>query len=391
MNYEEEIKRIEAEKQKALTEQNSVYDNLVQESQGLYTNQNQQLEEWKQIQDDLVNKQVGFSQGEYERYKQDTDKEYQQEAKASNLDYQKFINPYGAQTEQLRQSGLSNAGYAESTKLGAFNTAQMRTATARSTMQKIQADFDAKIQEARLNGDTQLAQIALQQLEMKREMALQEFNYRSSTTQNKLQMGQQTDTNYYGRIQDTLSRQQQYEAQQEAIRQFNEQFSYQQKQDKIAQDNWLKQYNLAKTSSTSSSGGGGGGSNPTKPIITDTGGGATTIKTPYYSGAINPDTKNGTFSTTDSNGVKYQPNNVGGSKLSYSGQTVGQVLGNIKGSSGASLSGQKIWADTSGKLWYWDGSLNKYQPVNKTPQQQTTYFSTGGGFGSTGGTGGARW
>ena len=63
-------------------------------------------------------------------------------------------------------------------------------------------------------------------------------------------------------------------------------------------------------------------------------------------------------------GNGYQPNNVGGSMLKSSGAKVGQVLGNIKGSAGQDLSNQNLWADESGKLWYWDGALNKYQPAN---------------------------
>ena len=95
---------------------------------------------------------------------EETEKEYQKEALASNVDYQKFINPYGVQSGQLRQSGLSNAGYSESTKLGAYSTSQQRTALARETAKKIKADFDVEIQEAKLKGDTQLAEIALQQM-----------------------------------------------------------------------------------------------------------------------------------------------------------------------------------------------------------------------------------
>ena len=372
MNYEEELRKIEEDKQKSINQTNVQYNDLISQNNDLYANQNAQLDEWKDIQTGLVNQQVGFAQDQYKRNQQDVEKEYQKEALASNVDYQKFINPYGSQAEQLRQSGLSNAGYSESTKLGAYNTSQQRTALARETAKKIKADFDIKIQEARLKGDTQLAEIALQQMQMKMDNAMKQFDYQSAMKLQQLQMGQSLDANYYGRMQDVLNRQQQQQAQQEAIRQFNEQFNYKKQQDALAQENWLKEYNLTRAR-TSSGGTGGGGS----PIITDTTPKAdTTIKTQFYSGKINPDAINGTFSTTDSNGVRYQPNNIGGSKLSPSGTTVGQLLGDIKGNSGASLSNQKVWADESGKLWYWDGSLNKYQPVMKKP---TTAQGGGGG------------
>lgn len=62
-----------------------------------------------------------------------------------------------------------------------------------------------------------------------------------------------------------------------------------------------------------------------------------------YTGTKNDDAKNGTFS----NG--YQPDNVGGKKLSKSGIT--DVVNGVT---------QNVWKDTDGKLWIWDGTQNKY-------------------------------
>lgn len=100
--------------------------------------------------------------------------------------------------------------------------------------------------------------------------------------------------------------------------------------------------------------------------VTDTG--VPTIKTDFYQGAINQDAlTNGVydstkvFNTSDANGVKYQPNNVGGSALSNSGLKVKSVYGSTAyGSSGASLAGQKIWKSANGNYFVWDGSINDY-------------------------------
>ena len=62
-----------------------------------------------------------------------------------------------------------------------------------------------------------------------------------------------------------------------------------------------------------------------------------------YTGTTNKDTENGTFS----NG--YQPNNVGGQKLSKSGIT--DVVNGVT---------QNVWKTPDGKLWIWDGTQNKY-------------------------------
>lgn len=62
-----------------------------------------------------------------------------------------------------------------------------------------------------------------------------------------------------------------------------------------------------------------------------------------YTGTTNGDVKNGTFS----NG--YQPDNIGGEKLSKSGIT--DVVNGIT---------QNVWQTPDGKLWIWDGTQNKY-------------------------------
>lgn len=63
-----------------------------------------------------------------------------------------------------------------------------------------------------------------------------------------------------------------------------------------------------------------------------------------YTGGKNPDIEYGTFF----NG--YQPNNVGGKKLTKSGYT--DVVNGRE---------QNVWFDTDGQAWIWDGTKNSYQ------------------------------
>ena len=62
-----------------------------------------------------------------------------------------------------------------------------------------------------------------------------------------------------------------------------------------------------------------------------------------YTGSINPDVKNGTWS----NG--YQPNNINGEKLSKTGIT--DVINGVT---------QNVWQTPDGSKWIWDGTQNKY-------------------------------
>lgn len=89
-----------------------------------------------------------------------------------------------------------------------------------------------------------------------------------------------------------------------------------------------------------------------------------------YTGTKNGDTKYGTFS----NG--YQPNNVGGKKLSKSGIT--DVVNGVT---------QNVWKTPDGKLWIWDGTKNRYLEYDdgsEAPKKSTSKY------GGTGGAGGGK-
>jgi len=106
----------------------------------------------------------------------------------------------------------------------------------------------------------------------------------------------------------------------------------------------------------------------------------TAVNTQFWQGALNPNTKLGTFETLDANGVKYQPNNVGtytykdetgktikatntlkAKKVDGKVVTVGQLYPGLKGNTGADVSNQKVWIDKQNRAWYWDGSINDYR------------------------------
>ena len=88
-----------------------------------------------------------------------------------------------------------------------------------------------------------------------------------------------------------------------------------------------------------------------------------------YTGTKNSDTKYGTFS----NG--YQPNNVGGKKLSKTGIT--DVVNGVT---------QNVWQTPDGKKWIWDGTKNRYLEYDDGSTQNnkpstSKYGGTGGGGG----------
>lgn len=73
-----------------------------------------------------------------------------------------------------------------------------------------------------------------------------------------------------------------------------------------------------------------------------------------YTGSKNPDIlgSDGKVDTSKTFSNGYQPNNIGGSKLSKTGDTY-----NMNGRE------QNIWKTADGRLWIWDGSKNRYYEV----------------------------
>ena len=82
------------------------------------------------------------------------------------------------------------------------------------------------------------------------------------------------------------------------------------------------------------------------------------VNTPYYQGELNSDVQYGTFATKDANGISYQPNNVNGSMLHKTGDTIEVTSQTLDGQT---ITGtQNIWEDEDGTKWVWNGMRNQY-------------------------------
>lgn len=387
MTEEERYSALEQEKQNALNNSNKTYEDLLTQNQQYSSSVNDYLNKYQTTQNDIYDKQTQFQVDLQNQNKEKAEKEYQKEAIASKNAYYDFINPYGVQAEIQAQNGLNRAGYSETVKSQAWTTQQNRTAQARASMNDAKLQFDNAIKEAYLNNDVNKANLALQILQQQQEEALRSFNYVSDTKQNQLSNYQNLDSEYNNRYNTLYSQIQQEKATQEAIRQwevemaerqrqYNETMAYQREQDRIAQENWEREFALSQASASSIRSGGypltESGSQLTENInqssksntgaVTGSvlGSQLTGGSTNPYTGTRNKDADNGTFS----NG--YQPNNVGGAKLSKSGYTVSDIFANTAyGSTGISLANQTIWK-ANGKYYVWDGSIDDY--INVTDQ-----------------------
>ena len=429
---DEKFQKVEQDKKNALSQVDKTYNNMINQSQSFYQSQIDAAEEWGKQQQQLQQDQTDFAIQQIEQQKEQANKDYQKEQSGAYVDWQKQANKFGANAEQMAAQGLAHTGFSESSQISMYNTYQNRVVAAREVVNKAMLEYDDDIKEARLANNAKLAEIAFQTLQKKLELGLAGFQYENQLIIEQSNKKLELDQRYHNRYQDVLNQINQENALAEEVRQYNESLKMQQKQleeeirqyektyalqvkeynegirqfneeikrlkakddaeakaeakrlelqrqqleyeKEMAEKEYKlkeqqfseekRQFNESLAASKASSGGGSSGG----AYIGGGGSGQTIVHTDYYNDVINPDVRYGTFATTDKNGVRYQPNNVGGSKLSKTGLTTtnnGVV--------------QNVWKSEAGKYYYWEGRQNKYIQMDSRQVQAMLYMKNASG------------
>ncbi len=242
VNYDDKrFKDVENEKQSEMNKYNETYDNLINERNNFTKEQQDMVDRWENTQRDIANKNLDYQKDLIEQQRKKTEQAYQDEAKASYIDYQKEVDKYGVSRENVVANGLSNSGYAESSKVGMYNTYQNRLGTARKSMQDAGIEFDNAIRQAQLSNDETLAQNALKALQDKLNIALEGFNYKSEQENNRMNWNYNINNTYYNRYKDVESQINYENETAEKIRQYNENMAYQKEQQRLEQERWERE------------------------------------------------------------------------------------------------------------------------------------------------------
>ena len=191
------------------------YANNIQQQNDMLAKQSQIQKEQSQANTDQVINEIN-QQKEY------ANQDFTKETRGAYQDYKKVINPYGVQAEQMASNGLGNAGYSETSKMNAYNTYQNRYATAKSSADRIQQDFNNQITQARLSGNKELAEIALNELQTKMTNLWNQLNLDTTLAQSKVNYNQWLEEFNYNKQQDEI-----------ANAFAREQFDYQKQQDAL--------------------------------------------------------------------------------------------------------------------------------------------------------------
>lgn len=252
INYEEQrFKNVEAERDARLNEINQTYNNMINQSDKFYNRQIDAVRDYNTTQQDLQNQQTDLAINEINQARDKANRDYQREQRGAYTDWQKESNRYGVNAEQMATSGLQNTGYSESSQVNMYNTYQNRVATARESYNLAVQNYDNKIAEARLANNSKLAEIAYNSLQQELELSLNGFQAKNALLLDQINKQQTINDTYYNRWQNVLSQINTENALAESIRQYNEKMAYQRERDRVADQQWQKQYELSKKASSS--------------------------------------------------------------------------------------------------------------------------------------------
>lgn len=186
---------------------NNPYADLEQKYANNLNQQNEMLNQSENIQNDQINANTQQALANIERQRDYAQQDFNKEARGAYQDYQKLVNPYGVQAENIFSNGLGNSGYSETSKLNAYNTYQNRYATARESTDRLMEDFNNQMTEAQLEGNREKAQVALNKLQTQMSNLWQQMNFDSDLAGKKVNYNQWLDEFNYQKQQDEIANQ----------------------------------------------------------------------------------------------------------------------------------------------------------------------------------------
>lgn len=203
VNYEDQrfidVKNEQTQQEAQL---NETYDNILNNSDKYYQNQIDATKEYANQQSELQQAQTDFAIQQIEQQKEQSQKDYTKEQKASYVDYMKQTK---SNTQNMANSGLSNTGYSESSIVSMYNQYQNRVGTAKESLNQAILNYNNAIQQATLANNEKLAEIAFNALQTQNQLNQQAFEYKNTIILQKEQALQNLNDTYYTRYQDVLS------------------------------------------------------------------------------------------------------------------------------------------------------------------------------------------
>ena len=246
VNYNDaRFQQVETDKTNALNQVDQMYGEMIGNVDDKYQALIDNSQKWADEQIKNQNEQTDFAIEKIEQEKEKAEKDYIKEQSGAYGDYIRQVDPYGVHAEQLAAMGLSNSGYAESSKVAMYTAYQNRVASAKEGYNNAVLNYNNAITDARLQNNSVIAEISYKALQEQLELALQGFQYKNQLILDQANKKIEVENNYYERYQDVLAQINQENALAEQIRQYNETLAEEKRQ-------FNEQLALSKSKSSSS-------------------------------------------------------------------------------------------------------------------------------------------
>ena len=235
INYDDErFTQVESNKQEALSELEQTYKtDMIDKSDKYFQDQIDAVKNWADEQTKFQKESGQLVVDQIEQQKEQAQKDYTKEQSGAYADWQKQSSQYGVEAEKIASAGLAGTGYSESSQVSMYNTYQNRVATAREVYNKAVLNYDNAINDAKLQNNAALAEIAYQALQTQLELSLEGFQYKNNLISEYVNKKLEVENLYHGYYLDVLDQINKDNALAEEVRQFDSKIAFDREQAEI--------------------------------------------------------------------------------------------------------------------------------------------------------------
>lgn len=231
LNSEEQtrVNNVYNEREKALAENNSMYEGLINNAGELRDQQNAYLAQQEQIQNQNLDLQLENQKQMIDKQKEEASQNKKVEENKALNTYLAYTNPYGSQAEALASKGLTGSGVNSYERLGALVSYQNRVATANANLQKAFDNYNLAYDQAVRERDVQKGQNALKKLELQLQANQDYMNTVSNYKQSQFSNAQSIRNTYMDQYNNVYNQILNEQKQAEAARQWAAEYQLEKK------------------------------------------------------------------------------------------------------------------------------------------------------------------
>ena len=228
VDYDEnpDLNAVNEERDAKLTENNTMYDGMITESDKYTQDQIGAVKDYEKEQKKNQQEMTDFAIEQINQQKGQAKKDYIKEQSGAYVDWQKQSNQYGVNAEQKASLGMAGSGYSESSQVSMYNTYQNRVMTAREVYARAVLNYDNAIKDAILQNNAALAEIAFNSLSKQLELSLAGFQYKNTLIIQKAESARQIRNEYFTKWKTMLDQINTENAIAEQARQFDEEMQF---------------------------------------------------------------------------------------------------------------------------------------------------------------------